>query len=476
MNNSMSLLRKRLMEKGATVATTGTLGEREKAEIRQKVLLKTDSIDRKFFAEFENRDTSYERREQIKESVYRIIYGYVREAAANLPGVVDPALAELAREITDEVLGFGIIQVLLDDQNVTEIMIVGPKIWIEKDGIKFRYVRDFQTIEQIYLLIERILAPLPGRRVDEASPIVDARLPDKSRVNIVVRPVAVNGPFITIRKFKRHMNIHELIKRGTLSHRVAGLCKALIRAGFHIIISGNTGSGKTTTANALSGFIPKWHRIVTIEDAVELQLQQEHVLVHESRPPNIAGEGEITIRYLVKNALREYPDWIIVGEVRDAEVVDMLQAANTGHKIITTIHANSPAELPSRIEGMFQRAFTNGVSSSFVAKSIVDGLDLVIHQDRLEETVQGAETVIDFDNWDGEESEEEDVPREVKRRITHITGIIGCQGESVIMQDILRYDRDRDALVVAPGWEKCIPLFQKHRLTFPDWFREGVVL
>ncbi|MCS5696907.1 CpaF family protein, partial [Desulfofundulus thermocisternus] len=278
MNNSMSLLRKRLMEKGATVATTGTLGEREKAEIRQKVLLKTDSIDRKFFAEFENRDTSYERREQIKESVYRIIHGYVREAAANLPGVVDPALVELAREITDEVLGFGIIQVLLDDQNVTEIMIVGPKIWIEKDGIKFRYVRDFQTIEQIYLLIERILAPLPGRRVDEASPIVDARLPDKSRVNIVVRPVAVNGPFITIRKFKRHMNIHELIKRGTLSHRVAGLCKALIRAGFHIIISGNTGSGKTTTANALSGFIPKWHRIVTIEDAVELQLQQEHVL------------------------------------------------------------------------------------------------------------------------------------------------------------------------------------------------------
>lgn len=476
--DNMSLFRRRLMEKGATVATTGALGEREKAEIRQKVLLKTDNIDKKYFAEFENRDTTYERREEIKQTVARIVTGYVREAAAGLPSVVDPALVLLAQEITDEVLGFGIVQALLDNQDITEIMIVGHKIWIEKDGIKYRYIRDFQTIDQIFRLIERILAPLPGRRVDESSPIVDARLPDKSRVNIVIPPIAVNGPFITIRKFKRHMDIFELINRGTLSHRAAGFLRALIRAGFHVIISGGTGSGKTTTANALSRFIFKGHRIVTIEDAVEMQLQQEHVLIHESRPANIAGEGAVTIRYLVINALRQYPDWIIIGEVRGPEVVDMLQAANTGHKLLTTVHTNSPMELPSRLEGMFQQAFTNGVSSAYVAKSIADGLDLVIHQDRIERSLNEREITVDFDNWHLEEDneDEEDETREVRRRITYVTAILGHQGENVILQNILEYDYDRDALVVAHDWEKCLPLFQKKRIVLPDWFKAGVVL
>lgn len=476
--SGMGLLQRRLVAKGSTVATTGALGKRQREELRQKVLLRTDGIDRKLFAEFENRDTTFERREQIKEAVNRIVSGYVREAAFGISTAVDPALVALAHDITDEVLGFGIVQVLLEDLNVTEIMVVGKKIWIEKEGIKYRYIRDFQTIDQIFRLIERILAPLPGRRVDESSPIVDARLPDKSRVNIVIPPIAVNGPFVTIRKFKQHMTIEELIKRGTLSHRAAGLSRAFIRAGLHTIISGGTGSGKTTTLNALSGFIQEGQLIVTIEDAVEMQLQQEHVLVHESRPPNITGQGAITIRQLVINALREYPDWIVVGEVRGPEVTDMLQAANTGHKILTTVHTNSPYELPSRLEGMIQQAFTNGISSTFAVKSIVDGLDLVIHQDRIERSIGGnAEIVADLDNWHVTESgNEEDAPKEVRRRITYFTGILGYEGEEVKLQNILEYDYDRDALVVASEWERCLPLLKKKRLVLPDWFKAGVVL
>jgi pilus assembly protein CpaF len=261
---------------------------------------------------------------------------------------------QIFHDILDELTGFGPIQPLLDDPDISEVMVNGPKkVFVEKNGKLTKSPITFDDDDHVLRIIDRIILPL-GRRVDADSPSVDARLPDGSRVNAVIRPVSIDGPCITIRKFKKDkLSIDQLVKFGSLTHNMAEFVRACVLAHLNIVISGGTGSGKTTLLNVLSSFIPEEERIITIEDAAELQLQQEHVLRMETKTPNVDGRGAVTIRDLVKNALRQRPDRIVVGECRGGEALDMLQAMNTGHDgSLTTLHANTPRDALSRLETM----------------------------------------------------------------------------------------------------------------------------
>jgi len=317
---------------------------------------------------------------------------------------------EIVRQLTDDILGYGPIEPLLRDDSITEIMINAPdRVYIERGGkLEHTPVR-FVDDSHVMRIIDKIVSQV-GRRVDESSPMVDARLPDGSRVNAIIPPLALNGPTVTIRKFSRDpYTVNDLITFGTLSPRAAQFVAACVRGKLNILISGGTGTGKTTTLNAMSAFIPGDERIVTIEDAAELQLQQEHVITLESRPANIEGTGEIKIRELVRNALRMRPDRIIVGEVRGAETVDMLQAMNTGHEgSLTTIHANSPRDALSRLETL---VLTAGVELPHraIREQIASAFDLLIQIERL---VDGS------------------------RRITAISEVLGMEADVVTMQDI----------------------------------------
>jgi pilus assembly protein CpaF len=295
----------------------------------------------------------------------------------------------LLNEIASDVLGYGPIDPLLNDPEVTEVMVNGPyDIYFEKAGKL--YLSDIRFVDEVHLrrIIDKIVGQI-GRRVDEATPMVDARLPDGSRVNAIISPLAIGGPFLTIRKFAVDpYQEADLIAFGTLTQRVADFARACVRGRLNILISGGTGSGKTTTLNVVSAYIPGDERIVTVEDAAELQLHQEHVLTLESRPANIEGQGAITIRELVRNTLRMRPDRIVVGEVRGAEALDMLQAMNTGHDgSLTTVHSNSPRD--------------------------ASAVDLIIHVSRLK---------------DG------------SRRITHVTEVEGMEGEIITLQDLFLFD------------------------------------
>ena len=266
--------------------------------------------------------------------------------------------ARIVADICDEILGLGPIEPLLKDETITEVMINGPKkIFVERKGKLQLTNVQFHDDDHLMTIIERIVSPL-GRRIDESSPLVDARLADGSRVNAIVPPLSLIGPCVTIRKFtKNPLSIDNLVGFGTLSEEMAEFLEACVKARLNIMVSGGTGSGKTTTLNVLSSFIPDQERIVTIEDAAELRLQQQHVVTLESRPANLEGRGAITIRDLVRNALRMRPDRIIVGEVRSGEALDMLQAMNTGHDgSLTTGHANSPRDILSRLETMVMMA------------------------------------------------------------------------------------------------------------------------
>jgi pilus assembly protein CpaF len=291
---------------------------------------------------------------------------------------------EIVRQLTDDILGYGPLEPLLRDDTITEIMVNAPdRVYIERNGkLEHTSVR-FVDESHVMRIIDKIVSQV-GRRVDESSPMVDARLPDGSRVNAIIPPLALNGPTVTIRKFSRDpYTVNDLITFGTLSARAAQFVAACVRGKLNILISGGTGTGKTTTLNAMSAFIPNDERIVTIEDAAELQLQQEHVITLESRPANIEGSGEIKIRELVRNALRMRPDRIIVGEVRGAETVDMLQAMNTGHEgSLTTIHANSPRDALSRLETL---VLTAGVELPHraIREQIASAFDLLIQIERL---------------------------------------------------------------------------------------------
>lgn len=337
------------------------------------------------------------------------IYAQTR---VNLP---EDMRKHLFDEIVDEFTGFGPIQPLLDDPDVSEIMVNGPKkVFIEKNGKLMKSGVTFDDDDHVMRIIDRIILPL-GRRVDADSPTVDARLPDGSRVNAVIRPVAIDGPCITIRKFKKDkLSIEKLIEFGSLTKNMAEFLRACVHAHLNIVVSGGTGSGKTTLLNVLSSFIPENERIVTIEDAAELQLQQEHVLRLETKAPNIDGKGAVTIRDLVRNALRMRPDRIVVGECRGGETLDMLQAMNTGHDgSLTTLHANSPRDAISRMETMVLMAGMD-LPLKVVRQQISSAIDLIIQQTRLK---------------DG------------SRKVTAITEVAGMEGETVVLTDIFKFEQ-----------------------------------
>lgn len=318
-------------------------------------------------------------------------------------------------DICDEMLGLGPLEALRKDDTITEIMVNGPKqIFVERLGKLTLTDVQFHDNDHLMNIVERILSPL-GRRIDESSPLVDARLQDGSRVNIIIPPLSLVGPALTIRKFaKKPLSVENLINFGTLDRSMADFLRACVKARINILVSGGTGSGKTTTLNVLSSFIPENERIVTIEDAAEIQLQQEHVVTLESRPANIEGTGEISIRDLVKNALRMRPDRIIVGEVRSGEALDMLQAMNTGHDgSLTTAHANTPRDALSRIETMvLMSGFELPVRA--IREQISSAIDLIIQQSRIK---------------DG------------SRKITYITEVQGMEGNTITTQDLFRYEQ-----------------------------------
>jgi len=321
----------------------------------------------------------------------------------------------LFEQISAEILGLGPLQNLLDDETITEVMVNGPKnIYIERAGKIHRVPMSFESDDHVLRIIDRIVAPL-GRRIDESSPYVDARLPDGSRVNAVIPPISLIGPTITIRKFaKSPFTLEQLVKLGTITPEALQFLKACVEARLNIVISGGTGSGKTTLLNVLSQFIPGDERIITIENAAELQLRQEHVITLESRPPNIEGRGEITIRQLVINSLRMRPDRIIVGEIRDEAALDMLQAMNTGHDgSMTTAHSNSPRDTLARIETMTLMAGMD-LPMRAIREQVASAIDLIVHQERL---------------------------RDGTRRVVNITEVSGMEGDVITMTDVFTFEQ-----------------------------------
>ncbi|MBU1661948.1 MAG: CpaF family protein [Chloroflexi bacterium] len=321
----------------------------------------------------------------------------------------------LFEQIAAEILGLGPLQPLLEDETVTEVMVNGPKnIYVERAGKIHRVPMSFESDEHVMRIIDRIVAPL-GRRIDESSPYVDARLPDGSRVNAVVPPISLVGPTITIRKFSTTpITIEQLVKFGSITPEALQFLKACVEARLNIVISGGTGSGKTTLLNILSQFISHDERIITIENAAELQLRQDHVVTLESRPPNIEGKGEVTIRQLVVNALRMRPDRVIVGEIRDEAALDMLQAMNTGHDgSMTTAHSNGPRDTIARIETMTLMAGMD-LPIRAIREQIASAIDIIVHQERL---------------------------RDGTRKIVNITEISGMEGDIITMTDIFIFEQ-----------------------------------
>ena len=322
--------------------------------------------------------------------------------------------AQLIQDVSDDILGYGPIDRLLKDEDISEVMVNGPNsVYVERSGKVEKTTASFVDDTHLRRIIDKIVGQV-GRRIDEAQPLCDARLPDGSRVNAVIHPLAIGGPFLTIRKFSKDpYQIDDLIRFGTLNAASARFMQAMVVGKLNILVSGGTGTGKTTTLNVLSSFIPADERIVTVEDAKELQLHQDHVLALEARPPNIEGKGQITIRDLVKNTLRMRPDRIVVGECRAGEALDMLQAMNTGHDgSLTTIHANTPRDTLSRLETLVLMAgFDLPVRA--IREQIASAIDCIVQLTRL---------------------------RDGTRRITHVTEIQGMEGDVITLQDVFLFD------------------------------------
>ena len=352
---------------------------------------------------------------QLEELVYESIAGEIDDSN---PSISNLNRANIVQEVVDEVLGLGPIQQLLRNSRVTEIMVNRfDNIYFEEGGKIHKSQLKFASEDHLRRTIERIVANV-GRRIDEASPLVDARLPDGSRVNAVIPPISIDGAALTIRKFATEpFTYSDLIEFGTVTKEVVAFLRACIEARLNILISGGTGSGKTTTLNVLSSFIPEDERIITVEDAAELQLNQPHVLRLESRPVNIEGQGLITVRDLVRNSLRMRPDRIVVGEVRDGAALDMLQAMNTGHDgSLTTLHANSPRDALIRLENLVLMAGMD-LPIRAIREQVVEAIDLVIHQARL---------------------------RDGSRRVVAISEITGIDQESVQLQEVFRFQLEGD--------------------------------
>lgn len=349
----------------------------------------------------------------VLEETNRVINEILYESKRNL-SFGDKQKA--ANYVMDEIFGYGPITSLINDSTITEIMVNSPNdVFVERQGKITRVDNSFRDDNHIMHTIDKIISPL-GRRVDESSPMVDARLPDGSRVNVIIPPLSVKGPTITIRKFAVDpYTLEDLITFGTLNQDIAKILKASVRGRVNIIVSGGTGSGKTTLLNVISGFIPDVERIVTIEDAAELQLQQDHVVTLESRPPNIEGKGHIAIRDLVINSLRMRPDRIIVGEVRGGEALDMLQAMNTGHDgSITTVHANSPRDTLARLETMVMMSGME-LPSRAIREQISSALNLIVFCARFNDGT---------------------------RKIVKVTEIVGMESDTITLQDLYIFKQE----------------------------------
>ena len=412
----MSLLLERLGRPAGEPIQQKTIFGRRQAEAKEDNYQELKlAIHRRIVDEMSDQEQQFlASNTHTRAEVEELISSYCQRVLDDNPmNVPRGERARIVADICDEILGLGPIEPLLKDESITEIMINGPKkIFVERKGKLQLTNVQFHDDAHLMTIIERIVSPL-GRRIDESSPLVDARLADGSRVNAIVPPLSLIGPCVTIRKFtKNPLSIDNLVGFGTLSEEMAEFLEACIRARLNIIVSGGTGSGKTTTLNVLSSFIPNDERIVTIEDAAELRLQQQHVVTLESRPANLEGRGAITIRDLVRNSLRMRPDRIIVGEVRSGEALDMLQAMNTGHDgSLTTGHANSPRDILSRLETMVMMAGMD-LPVRAIREQIASALDLVIQQSRIQ---------------DG------------SRKITYITEVQKMEGDTIVLQDLFTY-------------------------------------
>ena len=356
---------------------------------------------------YDQRVSEADLRKQVEEQLHKAL-------AQERLALTAQERQSVVQSVFDDVLGYGPIDTLLRDPNINEIMVNGPeKVYVERNGkIVLTDVR-FVDENHVRRIIDKIVSQV-GRRIDEATPMVDARLPDGSRVNVIIHPLAIGGPFMTIRRFSADpYQVHDLVQFGTITEQVANFIDACVRGRLNIVVSGGTGTGKTTMLNVLSSFIPPDERIITIEDAKELQLQQPHVLCCEARPPNIEGKGEVKIRDLVKNSLRMRPDRIVVGEVRGSEALDMLQAMNTGHDgSITTVHSNSPRDTLSRIETMALMAGME-LPVRVIREQMASALDVIVHLSRL---------------------------RDGTRRVTHVSEVMGMEGDVIVLQDLYLFD------------------------------------
>lgn len=412
----MSLLLERLGRPAGEPIQQKTIFGRRQAEAKEDNYQELKlAIHRRIVDEMSDQEQQFlASNNHTRAEVEELISSYCQRVLDDNPmNVPRGERARIVADICDEILGLGPIEPLLKDESITEVMINGPKkIFVERKGKLQLTNVQFHDDAHLMTIIERIVSPL-GRRIDEASPLVDARLADGSRVNAIVPPLSLIGPCVTIRKFtKNPLSIDNLVGFGTLSEEMAEFLQACVKARLNIMVSGGTGSGKTTTLNVLSSFIPDRERIVTIEDAAELRLQQQHVVTLESRPANLEGRGAITIRDLVRNALRMRPDRIIVGEVRSGEALDMLQAMNTGHDgSLTTGHANSPRDILSRLETMVMMAGMD-LPVRAIREQIASALDLIIQQSRIQ---------------DG------------SRKITYITEVQKMEGDTIVLQDLFTY-------------------------------------